>query len=175
MNVVRLTVPFRSENLPVICSSHLAGSGSGPISVPKSGEDRFVLASPRKVLIADDDALVRKAVARGLRNALGLKEEETLLADNIESACQVFQENQKAVRAVMTDICMPEDGAGLRLYDFIRERSSEIPIAMMSGGMNDASQKRLDQILQNDSRSRFVEKPISNIREVAAWFNSFWQ
>lgn len=137
--------PGRGLGLPAclgIIRSH--GGGMGVISKLHQGTTMQLFlqssehAAPREmpskplsirncVLVVDDEPLVRRVAARGLKNA-GY---EVVEAENGEQAIRAFFEQQKTISAVLMDVVMPVmDGktAAKRILEGAR-----IPVILSSG------------------------------------------
>jgi CheY-like chemotaxis protein len=164
--------------LPVLVSNSSPLVGGGP--------DRFIVdddsfgsglrsASPARprLLLADDEAMVRRAVLRGLSRLLNLTEQDVTAADGFEAACRVFDLVADHLQAVVTDMNMPHYGDGLRLYRHVRIAKPFLPIVFMSGGMRDEEERALQGILTSDARSRFFDKPVET-RVLSDWIRSHW-
>jgi EAL domain-containing protein (putative c-di-GMP-specific phosphodiesterase class I) len=85
-----------------------------------------VTASRGKVLIADDDALVRGALVRSLT---GTGYEVTAAANGRE-ATELLDESQ--FEAIVSDIAMPEID-GIQLLRAIRQRDPDVPVVLITG------------------------------------------
>lgn len=83
-------------------------------------------ASRGKVLIADDDALVRGALVRSL-TATGY---DVSAAANGSEATELLDESQ--FEAIVSDIAMPEID-GIQLLKAIRQRDPDVPVVLITG------------------------------------------
>jgi DNA-binding NtrC family response regulator len=80
---------------------------------------------PRRVLIVDDDPLIRRSLSEALRE----REIEVTVADNGEHALSLFQ--SAAPDVVLSDVRMPNmDGLGLLAT--IRERAPSVDVILMT-------------------------------------------
>lgn len=104
----------------------------------------------RKILIADDEALIRRLVSDFLKNA-GY---ETVEAVNGREAIEIFQADN-GIDLIICDIMMPE-ADGWEVCKTIRETSS-VPILMLT-----ARSQEFDEIVSFESGADdFVTKPFS--------------
>ncbi|MGE0868457.1 MAG: EAL domain-containing protein [Kofleriaceae bacterium] len=92
--------------------------GSGIIAVPQPNQ--------RKALVADDDAEIRRAVARTLRRA-GF---EVVDVDSGFKAITALESS--AFDVVVSDVQMP-DGGGLDLLRAVRRIDLDVPVILMTG------------------------------------------
>jgi signal transduction histidine kinase/ActR/RegA family two-component response regulator len=81
-----------------------------------------------RVLVVDDEAHVRDV----LKEALEAEGCEVLSAQSGDIALSIFDQYQGKVDAVFTDIGMP-DMSGWELVNEIRQRSKDLPLAIISG------------------------------------------
>ncbi len=103
-----------------------------------------------KILIADDEQLIRKLIGDCLKK----EGHEILEAENGEIALRIFEEN-KDVELAMLDIMMPEID-GWEVCRKIREKS-DIPVMLVSARSQD-----FDQIMGFESGADdYVTKPFS--------------
>lgn len=152
--------------------------GGGPDQFRPGGDSsgggfRSAIPPKPRLLLADDDALMRKAVFRGLSRLLNLSEPDFAAVDGLESARRVFDLHADDLQAVVTDMNMPHHGDGLRLYRHVRAAKPFLPVVILSGGMREAEERALDGILASDTRSRFFDKPVE-IRFIADWIHNHW-
>ncbi len=104
----------------------------------------------RRILIADDEALIRRLVSDFLKNA-GY---ETVEAVNGREAIEIFQADND-IDLIICDIMMPE-ADGWEVCKTIRETSS-VPILMLT-----ARSQEFDEIVSFESGADdFVTKPFS--------------
>ncbi len=98
-----------------------------PVSAPKSSS---AAAAEHEVcvLVVDDEVAVREVLTETLE-AEGCK---VLVAETGQAGLRLYNDNEKALDAVFTDISMPEMG-GWELIRAIRKRSETIPLAIVSG------------------------------------------
>ncbi len=103
-----------------------------------------------KILIADDEQLIRKLIGDYLRK----EDHEVLEAENGEEALNIFEEN-KDIALAMLDIMMPEID-GWEVCRRIREKS-DMPVMLVSARSQD-----FDQIMGFESGADdYVTKPFS--------------
>lgn len=82
----------------------------------------------RRVLIADDDHLVRKMLGQ-IIGSIGF---EVTYAENGKQALYLFENTDKGFDLLVTDICMPEM-KGDELVREVRNRNLRIPIIVITG------------------------------------------
>lgn len=100
-----------------------------------------------KVLVVEDEALIRFAIADDLREA-GF---EVLEAADADAAIRLLGQHGD-IRLVFTDIDMPGSMDGLRLSAVIRERWPPVAIVVTSG-------KRVPGLAALPAGSLFMPKP----------------
>lgn len=146
---------------PLAASS---GAGGGdhfippPDSSPGGGEAGGVARSVPRILIVDDEKMIRWSLVGVLSRPLGIPRDDFLQADTVAAGIQVFDSQTAPVDLVLSDMMMP-GGTGIDLYRKVRERSKTVPVLFLSGGMPASSRAELDGILAVDSRSLFLDKP----------------
>jgi two-component system cell cycle sensor histidine kinase/response regulator CckA len=91
-------------------------------------EPEAVTAGTGTILLAEDEASVRRAFVRGLER-MGY---EVVEAEDGLAALQRWEEHAGEFAALVTDIRMPELG-GLDLAARLRERRPDLPIVFVSG------------------------------------------
>lgn len=79
-----------------------------------------------RILVVDDDPLVRRALARTLMQ-IGIE-----VDDVGDSTSALAQLDQKHYDVVLSDICMP-GGGGIELLTAIRARHPDLPVMLMTG------------------------------------------
>ncbi len=116
-----------------------AAEGPRPASTPPAAS-RALCCGQGKVLLVDDDALVRAAAALALRTS-GYEVIEA--ADRVE-AVERYARHQGELAAVVLDMNMPRMG-GRETYLAMRERDASVPVLLVSGyALNDEAQAILD-------------------------------
>src|SRR5579885_540869 len=101
-----------------------------------------------RMLIVDDDPSHLEMMQCVMAQEFSLPHESVLLGENTTAALSLFDRHRKTLQAVVTDTIMPwgrdipKDVSpdvvermlrgGVWLYDHIRERTSDLPIVMMS-------------------------------------------
>jgi CheY-like chemotaxis protein len=80
-----------------------------------------------KILIVDDDAMVRRTIGRILRN----HGHELIFAEDGQHGLEMFLSEQPAV--IITDMIMPRMG-GMEMISAIRSQRPDAKIIAMSGG-----------------------------------------
>ena len=104
------------------------------------------------LLVVDDDAVVRRAVAAALEN-IGY---QTIEAENGMDAADLFRTHHDEVRAVVLDMVMPGMN-GKATYLALRDIDPDVPVVLMSGyTLNEEVQEILDLGVK-----AFVSKPYS--------------
>ena len=103
-----------------------------------------------KVLIAEDDPIVRMLTATSLRE-LGLTVVET---ENGISAVNYFSENYADIKFVLMDVIMPKM-SGFTAFEMMREIVPDIPVIFASGYAED----RLKLEERNVTMVEFLQKP----------------
>src|SRR6266567_4356338 len=83
----------------------------------------------RHVLVVDDSELTSELFYECLR-ASGIK---VSLAFDAENAIEILSNNGGDVNLVITDLCMPREGDGVRLLEWISSWNPNIPVVLMSG------------------------------------------
>ena len=136
-------------------------------------QDRKVDIPTLKILISDDEPLALEASIALLGEYLLLGEEHFLPAVNLQSALAVFEQHPTDIRAVLTDIDMPEPYAGLRLHQELRNYFGFTgPIALVSG--RTPSDTAIASVLSSDPETKFFSKPVINIKELGDWLRRAW-
>lgn len=95
-----------------------------PVGEGTSGSDP---ARPTRLLLAEDDELLRRVFARAFR-ADGV---EVDVAADGEAALALLRENR--FDAILTDIAMPKL-SGIELLRAVRQHDADVPIVLMTGG-----------------------------------------
>ncbi|MBM4193590.1 MAG: response regulator [Gemmatimonadetes bacterium] len=101
---------------------------TGAVHAPALPEPPQVDGAARAVLIVDDEAPIRTALARYL-DRVGFR---ALPAADATEAVEIMEREQWAVALVLTDVRMP-GRTGLELAQELRARAPRIPILFMSG------------------------------------------
>ena len=114
----------------------------------------FLKASPKRVLVVDDELSVREILSEGLASA-GY---QTFSAAGAAEAIELLE--QERVHLVLSDIEMP-GGSGLELLERIKERDSELDVVMVTGVVDATT--AINAIRQG--ASDYVTKPF-NLDEV---------
>jgi two-component system cell cycle sensor histidine kinase/response regulator CckA len=126
------------------------GTRSAPPAVPPKKAERPI--GTGTILVVDDDATVRRALARSLV-LFGYK---TLEASSGAEAIETYRARKGDIRAVLLDMVMP-GMSGRSTYLGLREIDPDVAVVLMSGyTMNDQVQEILDLGVRT-----FVTKPHS--------------
>jgi len=107
-----------------------------------------------KILVMDDDSLVRNAAVQMLTR---MGHEVVSAVDGKEGLAR-FQE--QPFDLVLTDIVMPER-EGLETIQAIRKINRTIPVIAISGGTSDMSPEILLKVAQHLGAQRLISKPFS--------------
>jgi CheY-like chemotaxis protein len=102
------------------------------------------------VLVVDDDALVRRALARALRQ-LGYT---PLEADGGDRALEIYRERGSEIRAVVLDVVMP-GMSGRETFLALRELAPDVAVLLMSGY---AANEETQALMHLGARG-FIPKP----------------
>jgi len=105
-----------------------------------------------QILVVDDEAAVRRAIARVLERG-GY---EVTTAENGRDAVEVFAKDPSAFAAVVLDLTMPVMG-GAEALKRMRALSSAIPVILCSG----YSEEQVRERFGNPAIAAVVEKPFS--------------
>ena len=100
------------------------GTGATSVGESASGSDA---AKPTRLLLAEDDELLRRVFARAFR-AEGF---EVDVAADGEAALALLKDNR--YDAILTDIAMPRL-SGIDLLRAVRQHDTDVPIVLMTGG-----------------------------------------
>lgn len=115
--------------------------------------DAFAIEQSRRraILLVEDEPFVREATAGILRGA----NFEVLQAEDAQQAMQVYDEGQRRIDLVMTDMVLP-GRTGLQLGEDLRHHSPELAILVTSGYFNPEYETEAPE-----SRTYFLAKPYS--------------
>jgi DNA-binding NtrC family response regulator len=105
----------------------------------------------RTILLVEDEPFVREATCSILESA-GF---EVLPAEDAQDAMKVYQERERAIDLVMTDMVLP-GRTGLQLGQDLREHSPEVVVLVTSGYGNAEYEPEAPE-----SRTYFLAKPYS--------------
>lgn len=86
------------------------------------------------ILLVEDEPLLREATARLLQSS-GF---DVIEAPNAQKALELFQDSDRHIDVLMTDLSLP-GGSGVQLGQDIRRRSPDLPILFTSGYFNGSS------------------------------------
>ncbi len=127
-------------------ADHMSSQSRSPIPTAKPATGSGML------LVVDDDAVVRRAVAGALRT-LGF---HTVEAETGTDAVEIYRAHRSEIRAVVLDMVMP-GMTGKATYLALRGIDAEVPVVLMSGyTLNEEVQEILDLGVK-----AFVSKPYS--------------
>ncbi len=88
-----------------------------------------VVRGHETILLVEDEASVRRSVARGLR-LLGYQVKE---ASNGQEAMKLWQEHQGGIDLLLSDVVMPEGLTGLDLAKLMKQAKPSLKIILSSG------------------------------------------
>jgi len=108
------------------------------------------LTEPTRILIADDDAAIRRMLQRVLEKA----GHEVVCVDDGKKALTAFAEQD--FHLVLTDLGMPKLG-GLELLTTIRKQDADVPVIVFTGSPDAAS--AIDAV--NLDATKYLAKPLS--------------
>ncbi len=132
-----------ADNVPrgTVFSVRLPAVGaSAPVKADAAGPRVAVPRGHGKLLLVEDEPLVRAACARALE-AIGY--EVLLAADGVE-AVELYRARSAEVRAVILDMIMPRMG-GRETYLALREIEPHVPVLLTTGfALNEEAQAILD-------------------------------
>tara|TARA_R110002073_G_scaffold332410_3_gene518372 strand:+ start:115047 stop:117221 length:2175 start_codon:yes stop_codon:yes gene_type:complete len=111
-----------------------------PVVDTEKVSSEIAVAPCRKILIIDDDDLVRTT----LRNMLRARGVEAILADGAASGITEFATHQDSIDAVLVDYEMPGT-RGDEVIVALRRLSKDVPIVLMSGNLDRASLKHFPE------------------------------
>jgi two-component system, cell cycle sensor histidine kinase and response regulator CckA len=133
--------------LPLV-SAEVPAAEAPPSGLPRQGRG--------KVLVVDDEELIRQFNARGLR-ASGF---EVVLAGNGEEALmRLLQDTEATIELMLTDYHMPRVN-GIDLIQRARSVRPKLKSVLVSGYLDEATRARVEQSLG----ARILQKPYS-VRE----------
>ncbi len=125
------------------------------MTLPPSGYENNACPNdrPRRrtILLVEDEPFVRHATCSILERA-GF---EVLPAADAQEAMKVYEQCQRGIDLVMTDMMLP-GGTGQQLGQGLRQRSPEV-IVLVTSGYGDLE----DNTEARDSRTHFLAKPYS--------------
>jgi CheY-like chemotaxis protein len=127
-------------------------SSAHPVSVPSVPPPAGPWRGSGTVLIADDEATIRSALA----TLLGEMGFSTKLAENGHQALELFDAAPQDIVLVLLDLTMPLMG-GAETFSALRSRAPSLPVVMMSGY---SEQQAFDRS-SGQSRTAFLGKPYS--------------
>jgi DNA-binding NtrC family response regulator len=128
--MVVVSFPHRNdtENFPGNAVGNSASGMPVPVSAERGKSDSECgKVRTRRVLVVDDELLIRWSLSEGLMKA-GF---EVLEAEDARGALEAFGPESPAIDAVLLDLRLP-DSADLGLLRRIRELAPEIPVIMMT-------------------------------------------
>ena len=105
----------------------------------------------RTILLVEDEPFVREATRSILEHA-GF---EVLPAEDTRDAMKVYEECNRGIDLVMTDMVLP-GGTGQQLGKELRQRSAEI-VVLVTSGYSDH-----DEMEAPEARTYFLAKPYSS-------------
>jgi signal transduction histidine kinase/ActR/RegA family two-component response regulator len=97
---------------------------AAPISRPKAA-----------ILLVEDDALVRRSVARMLSDT----SLQVIEAESVRHAKMLFAAHEGRIEVVLTDVVLT-DGSGVELSAYLRERDASLAVLLMTGYADELAQ-----------------------------------
>lgn len=128
----------------------LLPAAAGTVAEPRADAGEPAVGSAGRVLVADDDRMVRMVVMR----MLGANGFETELAESGDAALARFAGDPDAFDLLIVDLTMPGMD-GLALARRVRELRGDLPLLLMSGYPEHATESGLLE------GAVFVQKPFS--------------
>ena len=122
---------------------------AGPIDDADAASHSRAGAASRRILVADDDPMVRNLIVRTLERA----GHAVLSADSVGMGVRLFHEASD-IDVLVTDIVMP-DGSGVELAEAVWRARPTLPVVFMSGYTGNA----IDKGVLERPHVRFVAKP----------------
>jgi PAS domain S-box-containing protein len=99
------------------------------MAVPTTTEKMPVIRGHETILLVEDEAILRRLVAQGLRS-LGYR---VLEADNGQTAMKSWQEHGQQIDLLFSDMMMPEGLTGLDLAEKLRLEKPNLKVIISSG------------------------------------------
>jgi PAS domain S-box-containing protein len=141
----------------VLPSGALPPAELAPLKTGETGQSRPGLGlnePPPTVLLAEDEAVLRKVVSRVLR----LEGWRVLAVEDGAAALELYQEKEAEIDLVITDTVMPRLG-GVGLVNKLLEIDPKVKVILMSGYFeNTAELDNVSELLDNQ-QIRFISKP----------------
>jgi len=109
------------------------------------------------ILATDDDEVVLQII----KEMVGETEHHILLARTGEDTLEKFAEEHGCVDVVLLDCILPLM-SGCDAYRFIRRFNKDVGIIFTSGHDQAREVREAKQIVERDSRTAFLEKPIES-------------
>lgn len=109
-----------------------------------------------KILIVENEDIIRKLMARVLRN-LKVDVDE---AENGQVALKKIRQDPIGYNLIITDLNMPNMN-GLELIECILKDNVRVPIVLMTGGASESERAQAEQLENSKQINQFVEKPLT--------------
>ncbi|HKT88972.1 MAG TPA: response regulator [Candidatus Sulfotelmatobacter sp.] len=112
----------------------------------------------RTLLVVDDEKVLREIIAKVLRREGYL----ILEAATQEAATEAVHRSGRKLDLLISDMTLPGEGGGLRLFEELRESNPELRAIFISG-------RTLEEVCQDGplpEGTAFLEKPFENERLV---------
>jgi len=113
-----------------------------------------------KILVVDDDAMIRKMVDRILTR----KGHHVALAGDGKEAMRMLSDDH--YHLVISDVLMP-DMDGVALVHALRRSGNDVPVLLMSGNCGSRATD-VEALVANDTVKGLIVKPFSNADFLAA-------
>ncbi len=114
---------------------------------------KLVMGNRETILLVEDD----EATHNALTHSLELLNYRVILARNGKEALHLYEQNQRQIDLIISDMVMPEMG-GLDLVRILRQKQTCIPVILLTGH---PLTHELDDLASDDLRVKVVQKPVT--------------
>jgi signal transduction histidine kinase/CheY-like chemotaxis protein len=176
-----ITAPLRRATDNPDATEQVGTSQSGSIPVPPDRQDSILaetkaigsrpagikvdvsaplsalssqLLSAKRILVVEDEPLVRDGVVRMLRH-LGYL---VFAAEDAQVALRIWEQQVERFDLLLTDLVMPGNINGLSLARQLRGKDSNLPVILMSGYSSESTQAEL-RTAEDTQQIEFLSKP----------------
>ncbi|HNX24028.1 MAG TPA: response regulator [Spirochaetota bacterium] len=118
----------------------------------KSGEEEVIIAGKGKVLVVDDEFVLR-SITESILNDLGY---EVVSAENGQSALEIFKEDHTKIDVVLMDVVMPVMGGLAALKEFMKIDPSAI-VYLLTGNIENVKTEEM----KSYGAAGVLQKPIT--------------
>ena len=122
------------------------------VDLIEAGNGDLPLGDGRLVLIVEDNAATRRALADGLRQL----NYQTVEADNGREAIAILESHPDPIDLILSDVVMPEMG-GVALFHAMRQRGWQTPLLLLTGHPMAAEMESLT----GQGLAGWAQKPVS--------------